>query len=57
MLVGVELSDRFDVWARRNGLGWLMIGGRQYAVAMKWVFRVVLAGFGIFCLVLLFERL
>lgn len=54
MLVGLELLDRFDAWARSNGFGWLMIGSREYAVAMKWFFRVLLVAFAVVCMVLFF---
>jgi hypothetical protein len=57
MLVLVEGIDRFDSWARANGLGWLMAGDRDFALMMKWVFRVFLVGFAIVCLVLFFDRL
>jgi hypothetical protein len=57
MLAFVEAVDRFDLWMRDNGLGRVMIGSREYATIMKCVFRVLISAFGLFCLVLFFDRL
>jgi hypothetical protein len=57
MLISTEFLDRFDAWMRRNGLGRMMVGSREYAVGFKWFFRLLLSALGVFFVVLFFERL
>lgn len=57
MLLGTVLADRWDVWMRAHGLGWMMTGGRIYAVAFLWFFRACLVAIGVYLVVLFFENL